>query len=426
MTASKPPLHRYAGLTQVHSSGLSVTNAAMQLRRLAYAEMRLMRLYASRVVTLEQRDVKVLLARLQYEATQHADVLRSRILELRVSTNAVNAAPDEVLTIFFDEVEHLADPYPYLAVMTQFIVPAVLDAYGKYLDTTNDLADYLSVRIVRANLQETEEHLRLLTAVLGAFANPTPDQLEQTNGWMRQLQAFLGAAGGILGVQPSTGRLERQASAEPYHVPHDLKRDDTFVRVWDYDKPPLENVKPHLDYMMGLRLSETNVSEGLGLVLCETPNMPWGFYVDISRHLWDEMRHSLFGEAAIEATYGDRAALPMRDYEGVFAFEADLLEQYAVLGLEIEGANMKYPPGKRQEWEFCRDMAQHWLMTTFQDYDWADEVLHVHIARRQLDKWFEGGLKHILPFSKAGKAHRTRVKQRHPAVSIDSSQGTKR
>ena len=188
--------------------------------------------------------------------------------------------------------------------------------------------------------------------------------------------------------------------------------------MWDFEKPPLDEVEHHLDYMMALRLSETNVSEGLALVLCEAENRPWSFYVDISRHLWDEMRHSLFGEVAIESTYGDRSALPIRDYEGVFAFEAELLEQYAVLGLEIEGANMRYPPGKRQEWEFCRDMAQHPLMTTFQDFDWADEVLHVNIARRQLDEWFEGGLKSIIPFSKAGKEHRTRVKRRHLPVSV--------
>lgn len=59
--------------------------------------------------------------------------------------------------------------------------------------------------------------------------------------------------------------------------------------------------------MMSIRLSEVNVAEGLALVLIETTDMPWSFYMDISRHLWDEMRYSLFGEVAIEATFGDRA-----------------------------------------------------------------------------------------------------------------------
>jgi len=164
------------------------------------------------------------------------------------------------------------------------------------------------------------------------------------------------------------------------------------------------------------------VAEGLVIVLCETSNMPWNFYLDIARHCWDETRHSLFGEAAIEYTYGDRAAIPMRDYEGVFAMEASPLEQYTVLGLEVEGKNMKYPPGKRQEWEFARDLAQHPLMTTFQDFDWADEVLHVNIARRQLDSWFEGGLAAIQPSSTAGKIHRAAIKTQHAPVVIPHPQ----
>ncbi|MDQ2828226.1 MAG: hypothetical protein M3Y74_04145, partial [Chloroflexota bacterium] len=63
-------------------------------------------------------------------------------------------------------------------------------------------------------------------------------------------------------------------------------------------------------------------------------------------------------------------------------------------------------------------MASHPLMTTLQDYDWADEVLHVNIARRQLDDWFEGGLSAIGDFAKAGKEHRARVKAMRPPVRL--------
>src|SRR5260370_42206554 len=97
---------------------------------------------------------------------------------------------------------------------------------------------------------------------------------------------------------------------------------------------------------------------------------------------------------------------------------ATALEQYAVLGLEVEGKKLRYPPGKRQEWEFARDMAQHPLMTTLQDFDWADEVLHVNIARRQLDTWFQGGLAAIRDFAKAGKANRMAVKARHAPAPL--------
>ena len=48
---------------------------------------------------------------------------------------------------------------------------------------------------------------------------------------------------------------------------------------------------------------------------------------------------------------------------------------------------MKYPGGKRGEWEFCRD-AGHPLMTNFQDFDWADEVTHVGYGRKWLIDYY--------------------------------------
>ena len=91
----------------------------------------------------------------------------------------------------------------------------------------------------------------------------------------------------------------------------------------------MEDVSDYFAYMLGIRFSEINVAEGLAVVLCETKEMPWEFYWDISRHLWDEVRHSMMGEAAIEATLRATNAIPMREYESVYCMEAPALEQYA-------------------------------------------------------------------------------------------------
>jgi len=414
--------YRYAGLQRVFTPGLSVAEAVERLRRFAYVEQRLMRLLASRIVSIPQRDIKILLARLQYEDAVHADGCRARVGEMRTNKSKLEGTPDAALEILFDEAEYLPGAYPFLAAVTHVLKPALCAAYNAYLEATNDLADYASVRLVRQCLAEEEEHVQLLTTALNSI-QPAENEFHVGAEWEASLAAFLAAAGGIEGTSQRTEARPRGASERQYHIPRMLVRDTTISRVWDYVAPPQEEVQAHLDYMMGLRLSEINVAEGLAIVLYETPSMPWSFYLDISRHCWDEMRHSLFGEVAIEVTYDDRAALPMRDYEGEFVMEASPLEQYAVLGLEVEGKNMKYPPGKRQEWEFACDVARHPLMTTFQDFDWADEVLHVNIARRQLDSWFAGGLKAIGPFAKSGKEHRTVVKHRHsPAVLRPSAQ----
>jgi len=426
----------YAGLEQVHAPGLSVSGAVERLCRFAYVEQRLMRLFASRIVTIPERDVKVLMGRLQYEASLHASGLRARVVELRTNKSKLERVPDPGLEQLFDEAEHLPETYPFLAVVTNLLKPALRSAYQNYLQDTNGVADYGSVRLIRQHLQDEEEHLRLLDLALSDLT-ATPEARETAAARESALAPTLAAAGGMDGTQPrgdpsttpsaslrtrlGTPRAAGAPRArEPYRIPRTLARDETLPRVWDFVKPPLEEVEAHLNYMMSIRLSEVNVAEGLAIVLCEQPDMPWSFYADIARHCWDEMRHSIFGEVAIEATYGDRAALALRDYEGMYALEAPPLEQYAVLGLEVEGQSMRYPPGKRQEWEFARDMARHPLMATLQDFDWADEVLHVNIARRQLDTWFEGGLTAIRDFAKAGKARRTAVKARHAPALLPS------
>lgn len=409
-----PP--RYGGLGGGDASGLSVAETAERLRRFAYAERRLMGLQASRIVSLPERDIKALLARFQYEDALHADGWRQRVLELRTNKSKLEGAPDAALAAFFDTAEHLPGTYPFLTALSNVFLPALRHAYAGYVGTANGLADYAGVRLARHALLEEEEHARLLAAALASVDGTAEDRAVAVR-WQGRLQALLAASGGIDG----SGARQAPPPQEPlaaYRIQHALARDDSLPRVWDFAAPPMDQVPEHLDYMLALRLSEINVAEGLAIVLCETPDMPWSFYLDISRHLWDEMRHSLFGEAAIEATYGDRSAIPMRDYEGIFAMEAPPLEQYAVLGLEVEGKNMKYPPGKRLEWEFARDVAKHALAATFQDFDWADEVVHVQIARRQLDSWFEGGLKQIGEFAKRGKEHRTEVKHRQPPTAI--------
>ena len=416
--------YRYAGLEQVHAPGFSVAEAAERLCRFAYVEERLMRLFAARIVTIPERDIKLLMGRLQYEASLHASNWRGRVVELRTAKSKLERVPDTTLERFFDEADELPETVPFLSVVTKLIKPAVRSAYQNYLHDTNGVADYNSVRLVRQHLLDEEEHLRILRLALDGLdeLRAAPEALEAAAKYEHRLASHLAAAGGLDGTQPRSApdETDPRRARKPYQIPRRLMRDQSLPRVWDFVKPPLEATDAHLNYMMSIRLSEINVAEGLAIVLCEQPDMPWSFYADISRHCWDEMRHSLFGEVAIEATYGDRASLPMRDYEGIYAQEAAPLEQYTVLGLEVEGQNMRYPPGKRQEWEFARDMARHPLMTTLQDFDWADEVLHVNIARRQLDTWFEGGLSAIRDFAKSGKANRTAIKGRQPPTPLPS------
>lgn len=418
-----PAIYQYAGLTNTKTSGLSVEECASRVQHLAYVEERLMLLQAAHVISVPERDVKGLLARLQYEDSQHADMLKKRLPELRVSKKKAFQPPQSPLTIVFDEAMYADSTAELLAALVTVFKPALLAGYQSYLATTNGLADYPAVRLIRIIMAEEEEALRLLSAAYDDVVN-SPERQAEANRWAEHLHTLLIAAGGVDGSGPVTPEavVPRRATG-PYVIPRQLTRDDAFPRVWDFIHVENEQVNQRLAQMISTRLSEVTVAEGLALVLCETPDQPWEFYVDLARHLWDEMRHSLFGEAAAEDIFGDRAAMPMRDFEAEYLFKMTPLELYALIGIGVEAALMKYPPGKREEYEFCRDSARYPLMRTLQDFDWADEVLHVNIARRQLKEWYNGDQSELVALAQQGLDFRASVRHAHPQSPLPDLNG---
>ena len=149
-------LYQYAGLENSQQPGLNVETCATRLHHLAYVEERLMFLQAAHIVSVPERDVKVLLARLQYEDGQHADQLKGRLPELRVSKKKAYEPPETPLKLFFDEAMHAANTAELLASMVNLFKPAVLAAYRRYLAETNPLADYPTVRLLKTIIAEEQ------------------------------------------------------------------------------------------------------------------------------------------------------------------------------------------------------------------------------------------------------------------------------
>lgn len=413
--------YQYAGIQNSDRPGMGVQECAARLHRLAYIEERIFLLQAVHIISSPDRDLKGLLARLQYEDAQHADVLKSRLLELRMSKMRAYEVPDKDLEVVFDEAMYARNPVELLASLVKVFKPALLDAYRKYVNDTNSLADFATVRILKTIIAEEEEGLRLLTAAYDDIVN-TADKKAEALAWENTAHSLLAGAGGPDGTtekNPKSVKVTRAMS--PYVMPRKLTRDDSFPRVWDFLHVPNENVPERLAQMICTRLGEVTISEALAGVLWEIKGQPWEFYPAISRHLWDEMRHSLFGEAAIEDLFKDRAALPLRDFEVAYLFEMKPLELYATLGY-VEASLMKYPPGKREEFEFCRDSARYPLMTTLQDFDWADEVLHVHIARAQMKGWYKGTEQDLRELAEKGYEFRARARAERPASALPDIQ----
>jgi hypothetical protein len=112
---------------------------------------------------------------------------------------------------------------------------------------------------------------------------------------------------------------------------------------------------------------------------------PWAYTQEMCRQVWDEARHSMMGEAWLVHKGIDFTRVPLNiGFSLGLNTHATAREAHAALWW-IEQGLMPGTTGKAYEWRTARETGDP-LATLYMDYDWADEVLHVHIGRRWLVK----------------------------------------
>ncbi len=126
-------------------------------------------------------------------------------------------------------------------------------------------------------------------------------------------------------------------------------------------------------------LQEVQASDSCASILFEAPDMPWDFYFDAARHMWDESRHSMFGQVKL-------ASLGIPVNEVALSSTAYRLRQtiaphdrYAALTTQEADAF----PGKHQGLKAALENNDAVGAMTW-SYDIADETQHVRYGQKWL------------------------------------------
>ncbi|TDG00821.1 hypothetical protein [Paenibacillus piri] len=377
----------FAGIQNPYALGqYGVEKNAKVLQRYRYIHESLLRIAAGHLPAREDWNLKAALARHLYEDAEAADLLRKRITELRTSPAVLNHEPDAALSLLMEELIQARSDLELTAGIYKVIKPAMLRVYKKHIAATQQIVDQPTIRILRTLILDLEGQIAWGKQMIYELEN-NGFSIEDADPFAAKLTEFLGIAGDIDGLQQkSTSLPVRWRSHETYKLPLQSVRDPrkmgpaTWART-SVANPPDDPVLKSLYAKMRVRQEEMTAAELIAGVLFSQKNMPWEFYKDLARHLWDEVRHAMFGQAALEAEGLDWMSRPQ--YTSDYDVNAPKIPgaQYAWLSIGIEEGAMKRP-GKVGEYEFCRDEAKHPLMTQFQDYDWADEVVHAHLGRK--------------------------------------------
>jgi hypothetical protein len=374
--------------------GLSVEQCVARLKRYHYAFRRLHGIFIARLTAEPIYELKMAFSLHAHLCAEHVTALRMRVGEMREPPLGLEVVPNPALEIFFDEILGAPTTGELLLGIYGEAVPALKSALERHLADTNKLVDHPTVRLCRFALMELQDLLDFGGQATARLV--TQEQLSMAKSWLHLLNDCLAAAGGLAGVdEPATDKsVSRAYSVMPFQYDPVPKRDERFpdpynmgvnAEVFLYDEkfPP----RPKTLMMFYKRLREIDVPEMMASILTQTLDKPWPYYRDMTRQLWDEARHAMMGEVGFVNTGVDWRKV-MINFTWALALNTQLkpIERHAVLYFIEQGLMPKN--GKRYEWEVGQASGNP-LAALFQDYDWADEVLHARIGRDWYLKEFD-------------------------------------
>jgi hypothetical protein len=380
-----PTLAGLAPIADAMRPGLGIEACVSRLKRFHYVFLRLHEVLTARITAEPIYELKTAFSHHAYLCAEHVTALRARVAEMREPPLGLDEVPHPALAVFFDEA--LAAPTtPELLVAIYEVALVALDAaMQRHMSETNPLADAPSVRLLRFARLELADMIDFGRRAIACLVDESARAKMQP--WVQLLDDCLTRAGGLLGdLAPAEGAPERHYSAKPYRYDPIPKRDERFQDLFNqgvnpeaflYD--PAYDARSKTLMMLYKRLREIDVPEMMASIIHETRGKPWDYYLAMSRQLWDEARHAMMGEVGFAALGVDwTKARITHNWSLRLNTECTPIERHAVLYFIEQGLMTR--TGKRYEWEVGAESGNP-LVRTFQDFDWADEVLHAALGR---------------------------------------------
>lgn len=382
-----PAVAGLADAEQAKQPGLPVEECVKRLKRFHYALWRIHQICIAHIPSEPIYELKMAYSLHSHLAAENDTNFRNRIGEMREPPLGLEKIPHAALAVLFDEILTTPSTEERVAALYEIVFPELKKGLERYIAETQVLADAPSRRLCRIALIDVEDICRHGAKMVECLV--TKDQRQQSSQWLSLLEICLASAGGLDGSGASLALEEpiRHYSSKPFVFDREVKRDDRFpdpfnmgvnaeAFLYDEEKP----VDAKVLMMFYKRLREIDVPEMMASIITETKGKPWNYYRDMTRQLWDEARHAMMGETGFASLDLPWPELVMVNATWSHCLNTQLTpkERHAVLYFIEQGLMPK--TGKRHEWEVSQAAGSP-LAVTFQDFDWADEVLHARIGR---------------------------------------------
>lgn len=384
-------------LDDASRDGLSVEACVERLKRFHFGFSRLWETLLTRLTSEPVYELKMSFSHHAYLCSENVTSLRERVAEMRHPPLGLDKIPHPSLDVFFDEIHAAPKTHQLLFGIFRVTLPAMEEAATKYLTESHPLADAPGIRVMRAVRLDLADMRDCGAALLDAYQYHLQNDasLEEWESSLKSLMAGCGGFDGTGEVVEGDHQVNRYFSGEAKPYDGTPQRDFRFpdpynmgVHAEEFLYNPEFSSHSKTLMMYYKRLREIDVPEMMASILVELKDRPWDFYRDMTRQLWDEARHAIMGEAGFHKlgiNWGELVKINFTWSKGLNE-QLTPVERHAVLWFIEQGLMNK--TGKRYEWEVGMESGDP-LSALFQDFDWADEVLHARIGRDWYVKDFD-------------------------------------
>src|SRR5579864_6861440 len=205
------------------------------LKRFFFCEQALIIGQAGWLVSLSSLETKTALPRLFWEDAMTANAMRERVFELHYPSRLMVIGDDAALVDLMQQSANAPSPEAYFLALAQVLEPALLDAYRRYIEQGDDIADGPTMRFMLIGAQEKAQHIAVLNQIASEMLSAAPERRTVAEAWVNVLGDQLSKIGGIpLDKTPRAVNESSLPGARPFKLPQTPIRDSRFHRCRFY------------------------------------------------------------------------------------------------------------------------------------------------------------------------------------------------
>lgn len=367
----------------------SVEESAERLKRIHYVLKQLVEALIARITSEPIYELKTLFSHHAYILSEQVTLIRNRVSEMREPPLGLDKVPHPALQLLVDEIAASPSTFAFLTACYEIALREVLESCERLRLDAHPLADAPTIRVAKLMHFELSEVVETGQTALECLEQLEPGLRAELRDWLALLIHCVQNAGELDGSQPCGEHpLAPLYSSNPPAYDPLPRRDERFHDSFNagvnpeaflYDEQFSARDKTLMMYYK--RIRELDVPEMMASILVDLKHEePWEFHREMIRQLWDEARHAMMGEVGFVAQGIDWTQIPINfTWSRNLNMQLDARERHGVLFFIEQGLMPR--TGKRYEWEVGSESGDP-LSGLFQDFDWADEVLHAQIGRR--------------------------------------------